>query len=198
MTHDPFQTYAMLGAYSGVPTLQPFTGQQNYGPYAGGLNPLAQFNPLAQQLQLASILAAQTNPQWQGISPFHTGNIGGFQGGIPYGGFQLHPLAALQNPLLATLQNPLIAASLQNPLNAGLQNPVLQHLLAQTMHQSPYQQSGFGATPFGQTGSPFGQTGYPLAPQSWIGQGQTGQINPLYQQLAARAMTQGINPWAGY
>jgi hypothetical protein len=70
---------------------------------------------------------------------------------------------------------------------------MLHPLVAQAIAaQQQYQQPGLG-------GTPFGQTGYPLAPQSWIGQGQqTGQIHPLYQQLAARAFTPGINPWAGY
>ena len=206
MTHDPLQTYAMLGAYSGVPTLQPFTGQQHYGQY-GILNPLA-------QQQLLTLLG-QTNPQLQGISPFHLGggaglfqgaqhNPFGFQqqnpfGGIqqfqqhnPFGGIQQNPLAALQNPWLA-LQNPLLAATLQNPLLAAtLQNPMPHPLLTQGIGQSPYQQQGIGGG--------YGQAGYPLAPQSWIGQGaQTGQINPLlYQQLAARAFTPGIHPWTGF
>jgi len=188
MTHDPFQTYAMLGGYSGVPTLQPFT-QQTYGQFPVGLNPFAQQQPYAQQQP--------------GISPFQGGQqnpFAGFQQANPYLGFQQHPLAALQNPLLAAIQNPLIAAALQNPMlqNPMLQNPMLHPLLAQTIaaQQQQYPQTGLG-------GSPFGQTGYPLAPQSWIGQGQgqgaqTGQIHPLYQQLAARAFTPGINPWAGY
>jgi len=170
MTHDPFQAYTnwgtMLGPYSGVPTLQPFT-QQNYGQYPFGLNPLAQL---------------------QGISPFHQG--------------QPNPFTLQQ---IAALQNPLLAAILQNPLQNPVLNPVLNPLLAQPFggpspYQPQYQQAGFGPTPFGQTGTPYGQAGYPLAPQSWIGQGaQTGQIHPLYQQMAAaRAFTPGIHPWAGY
>lgn len=207
MTHDPFQSYAMFGAYPGVPTpLLPFTGQPNWAQYPAGLNPLA----AQQQLQLASILAAQTNPQLQGVSPFNIPvTAGPFQGGLqnPFGGFQQHPLAALQNPLL---QNPMLAA-LQNPLLAATQqNPMIHPQVAQAIgaqlgwyHQLPYQQGGLGVTPFGQTGSPYGQSGYPLAPQTWVGQtgqtGQTGQIHPLYQQLLARALTTpGINPWAGY
>jgi hypothetical protein len=208
MTHDPFQSYAMLGAYSGVPTpLLPFTGQPNWAQYPAGINPLAQQQQLQQLQQLSSILAAQTNPQFQGVSPFNTPVTGGpFQGGQqnPFGGFQQqNPLAALQNPL----QNPIFAA-LQNPMiAASLQNPTIHPLVAQAIgaqlgwqHQSPYQQGGFGVTPFGQTGSPYGQTGYPLAPQTWVGQtGHTGQIHPLYQQLLARALTTpGINPWAGF
>ena len=202
MTHDPFQTYAMLGAYSGVPTLQPFT-QQNYGQYPAGLNPLAQQNPLA------SILAAQNNPQLQGIGSFHQGgNPGAFQGQPnPFTAFQQNPYQqnpyqqnpyqqnpyqqnpfAMQNPYLAALQNPWIAASLQNPM--------LNPLLTQTLGlPSPYQQGFYGA-------GGFGQTGYPLAPQSWIGQGaQTGQIHPLQHSLqhqAAHGFTPGINPWTGY
>jgi len=173
MTHDPFQTYAMLGAYTGVPTLQPFT-QPYYGQYPGVLNPLAQ-HPLQ---QLSSILAGQTNPL-QGLTQHNP--FGGFQQHNPFGGFGQNPLAAWQNPWIA-LQNPLLAATLHNPM--------LHPLLTQTIGQNPYQQGGYG----GAIG-----TGYPLAPQSWIGPGvQTGQIHPLYQQLAARAFTPGINPWTGF
>jgi hypothetical protein len=194
MTHDPFQSYAMLGAYPGVPTFLPFSGQ-NYGPFAGGLNPQAAYQQL-QQLQLASLLAGQVNPQWQG------GQLQGQHN--PFGGFQQNPLAGLQQPFGGILQNPLAGlqqpfggiqqnplAALQNPLIAAtLQNPLLNPLVAQTLG-AHLQQGGIGT-------SPFGQTGYPLAPQSWIGQaGQTGQIHPLYQQLLAQRGLTGINPW-GY
>jgi hypothetical protein len=189
MTHDPLQTLAMLGAYSGVPTLQPFTGQQNYGQLTG-LNPFA-----AQQQQL---------------SPFNTPNLpinpGSFQGGLqspfgqnPFGGFQQNPLAVLQNPLIAALQNPMIHPLVAQAIGAQL------GLQQQLQQQLPYQAGGYGISPFQQTGFqqpglPYGQTGYPLAPQSWVGQtGHAGQIHPLYQQLAARAFaTPGINPWVGY
>jgi len=194
MTHDPFQTYAMLGAYSGIPAFQPFT-QLNYGQYPGGLHPL-----LHQQL-LSSLLGGQINPQLQGISPFQTGQHSLF-GGFPQHayGFQQHPLAALLNPQFA-LQNPVLQSQLlQNPwIGATLHNPMLNPLIAQTIGmQSPYQLSPYQQqqSPYQQgfPGSALGQTGYPLAPQSWIGQ---GQLNPLYQQLA-RAWMGGINPGAGY
>lgn len=187
MTHDPFQNYSMLGAYSAVPNqLLPFTGQPNYGQYPVGLNPLA-----AQQQQQ--------------LSPFNIpGHLQGLQQN-PFGGFQQqNPWAALQNPLIAAiLQNPMIHPLVAQAIGAQ----AIQAQLGLQQQQSPYQQQGgFGTTPFGQTGtpygqtgSPFGQSGYPLAPQSWVGQtGQLGQIHPLYQQLAARAFTPGINPWAGY
>jgi hypothetical protein len=203
MTHDLYQAYAMLGAYPAVPALQPFSGPQNYGQYGG-------INPLAQQLMLSSILAGQTNPQLQGVNPFQGGiqnnPFGGFQQNNPLGGFQQNPLAGLyqnalgiqQNPFAGLHQNPLGIQQnpwipVQNPLIAAtLHNPMLHPLLAQTIGgQLPYQQ--------GYAGTPFGQTGYPLAPQSWIGQGvQQPQIHPLYQQLAARALTQGIHPLAAY
>ena len=204
MTHDLYQAYAMLGAYPGVPALQPFTGPQNYGQYGG-------INPLAQQLMLSSILAGQANPQLQGINPFQGGGqnnpFGGFPQTSPLGGFQQNPYAGLQQNALGIQQNP-FAGLYQNPLSiqqnpwmqvqnpliaAALQNPMLHPLLTQAIGaQLPYQQAGYA-------GTPFGHTGYPLAPQSWIGQGvQQPQIHPLYQQLAARALTQGIHPLAAY
>ena len=171
MTHDPFQTYAMLGAYSGVPTLQPFT-QQNYGQFPGAYNPFA----IQQQLQhLSAILAAQTNPQWQGLGAFPGQHN-------PFGGMQQTPFAGLQqNPFTALQQNPLIAATLQNPLL----NPLVAQIFGQ--HLQP---GNIG-------GTPYGQSGYPLAPQSWIGQGGLGQIQPLYQQLLAQRGLTGGSPW-GY
>lgn len=209
MTHDPLQTYAMFGAYPGVPTFQPFT-QQNYGQLPIGINPLA----IQQLQQLSSLLAAQTNPQWQGAGSFQgQQNPFGGQQQNPFGGQQQNPFAALQqNPFAALQQNPYggqqqnpfggqqnpfgglqqnpFAALQQNPLLAAtLQNPMLHPLVAQTLGQ--HLQPGFGG------GTPYGQTGYPLAPQSWIGQGGIGQILPLYQQLLAQRGVTGINPW-GY
>ena len=225
MLHDPLQTYAMLGAYSGGPNqLLSWMGQPNYGQYPTGLNPLA----AQQQLQLASILAAQ-NPQL-GLSllqnPIHAG-LGGLQnpfGGIqqnpfsggqqnPFGGIQQNPFGGgqqnqyggiqqnpfgggQQNPFGGIQQNPL--SVLQNPLIAALQNP----LLAATLQNPAVLQQLTQQPPYqqGGFGTPFGQTGYPLAPQSWIGQtGIPGQIHPLYQHLAARAFsTPGLHPWAGF
>jgi hypothetical protein len=187
--YDPFQTYATLGSFYGIPTpigvphpaLQGAMHTPTPNPQAGflGLSPLGQpgFGQYAgqpligspqlqqlQQLQLASTLAAQAAiPQLLGLSPL-----------------------AIQNQLLAAqLYNPLISAGL-NPAALG---------------------SNVGQ-PFGQPFSPYpqiGQMGYPLAPQSWIGQsghfgGQVfGGAHPLLSQWSQRPFqsSQGLSPW-GY
>jgi len=211
MTQDLFQNYPTFGAYTGLnnPFSSPYNTMQ-----LSAMNPAAAFNPLAaqqagaqgiyggginpQQLQLAATLAAQ--------SAFANG---GQQN--PYAGvFQNQ--AALQNQIAsAILQNLLAAAVNQNPWQQQqqqnlLQNPVLAQLagLGQqtyTPFQNPFQahhhqQIGQGIPGFGQQLSPFGQLNSPLAPQSWVGQGQYGQVNPILAQLAARAF-QGGSPWGG-
>ena len=195
MMHDPFQTYATLGAYSGVTNpLQQLTGgispfgqqQQGIGGY-GGIHP--------QQLQLATMLAHASNPQLLGLT----------------GGIQ-NPLASLvqQNPVVQALQHQLVQQSLQNQLvQQALQNPMLNPFVSQ-YYQSQYPQSGLGGqSPFGQIGSPFGQTGSPfgqLAPQSWIGQQGFGggspfvYGHPLMSQWGGGRGIQGYGttPWAGF
>jgi|SRR5579871_1126092 len=189
MTHDPFQTYSMLGAYPTTaapglnPGLNPITagispfGQQGGIGYGGMIPQQLQQQQLQQQLvqqqlqqlQLAAILAQATNPQ-----------------GFGAGGWQ-NPLTAI-----SLLQNPL--------MSQGLHNPLLNPILAQH-YQQQYPQIGFGGgSPFGQTGSPFGQTGYPLAPQSWIGQqGGFGGGYPMLSHLAGRGVQgHGLSPWSGF
>jgi hypothetical protein len=207
MTHDPFQTYPMLGAYSGAATPfgLPFGAPQSpQFNYAAAINPLAA--PLGmsahvptagisqlgqtgypgmhnyggihpQQLQIASALAQQAV---QALIPQLLGlspATANWQNQQPWG--------VPQNPL----QNPLVAASLQNPL-----------ILAALQNQQP------GPQPYGQIPSPYGQAGSP-APQSWVGQGNPyggnqpfGQVHPLLsQQLAGRVFpSPGISPWTGF
>jgi hypothetical protein len=223
MMHDPFQTYATLGAYSGVTNplsllaggISPFGQQQQFGqqqPFGqqqgisgyGGINP--------QQLHLATVLAHAANPQQLGIS-------GGWQNPMAAIGQQNPIVQAMQQQLVQqtlqnqlfqqALQNPLIAQVLQNPLVAQtLQNPLLNPIVSQ-YYQSQYPQIGIGGqqSPFGQIGSPFGQTGSPfgqLAPQSWVGQQGLGGGSPfghplLSQWGGGRGMQgHGLNPWAGF
>jgi hypothetical protein len=203
MMHDPFQNYATLGAYSGIPSplgggISPFgqpQGLQGIG--YGGVNP--------HQLQLAALLAAQQGtPQSGGLNA-------GWQNPLASIGLQ-NPVVmqALQNPLvLQALQNPFVLQALQNPLvHQGLQNPLLNPIVAQ-YYQSQYPQMGTGGQqPFGQSGSPFGQTGSPfgqLAPQSWIGQqgfgggSPFGYSHPLLSQWGGRGIQgHGMSPWSGY
>ncbi|HEY1242084.1 MAG TPA: hypothetical protein VGF16_16085 [Bryobacteraceae bacterium] len=212
MMHDPFQTYATLGAYSGVTNplqlltggISPFAQQQGIGGY-GGIHP--------QQLQLATMLAHATNPQILGLT-------GGLQNPIGSIGQQNPAVQALQHQLVQqslqnqlvqqALQNPLISQVLQNPLvSQSLQNPLLNPIVSQ-YYQSQYPQIGIGGqSPFGQTGSPFGQTGSPfgqLAPQSWIGQqgfgggSPFGYGHPLLSQWGGGRGIQGhgITPWSGF
>ena len=218
MMHDPFQTYATLGAYSGVTNpLQQLTGgispfgQQGIGDY-GGIHP--------QQLQLATLLAHATNPQL-------LGQTGGWQNPMTSIGQQNPLVQALQHQLIQqslqnqlmqqALQNPLVSQVLQNPLlSQSLQNPLLNPMVSQ-YYQSQYPQIGIGGqspfgqsgSPFGQSGSAFGQSGSPfgqLAPQSWIGQqgfgsgSPFGYGHPLLSQWGGGRGIQGhgITPWAGF
>jgi len=181
MMHDPFQTYATLGSYYGLPY---------GGPQVSGINPM---NP------------SSINPfggiQQAGQSPF-----GQPPGQSPLGPqqFQLaqalafHP--AIQQALASLLNNQLLAGGLHQGAY-GQQFGVQQ--------QSPWGLQSQMGSPFGQIGSPFGHLS-PLAPQSWIGQsgpfaggayagGQgIGAIYPLQALLSARQFQpQGFTPW-GY
>ena len=220
MTHDPFQTLSMLGAYSGAAT--PFGT-----PYAGAqipsINPAA-IHPLAATLGISSPFAGA------GVSQF---GQWGYPGAQPYGGInpqQLQQQQQLAQALLAQTLNPQLQgqspANWQNPQqgiqhNPLLQNPVLQNpYVAAAVMQNPLVQAVLQnpqlaqhlalqqiQSQFAQTGSPYGQIGGGLAPQSWVGQGASyaggqpfGQVHPLIaQQLAARALhATGISPWAGF
>ncbi len=102
MTHELFQNYPALGAFSGMTT--PF-GLTNPALQAFGINPTLGLNP--------QIPGGLQNPLQTSI----------FQNPLVAASLQ-NPLiaACLQNPALAAaLQNPLLAASLQDPLPYGQQ-----------------------------------------------------------------------------
>jgi hypothetical protein len=186
MTHDPYQTYQSLGAYSGL--TNPFTS-----PYAA-----MQTNPLVGNIGMpwAGALAAQSALQ------------------NPFVAALLHqPTLGLQNVLQNPLQNQLLNSVVaQNPVLAQIAAQAYQQALQQQAYQqqpyqqqpfqhNPYQQIGHIGQPFAQQGLPFSQFNNPfvqsIAPQSWVGQGQgQGQINPLVLQSIARTLQpQGISPW---
>jgi hypothetical protein len=185
MSHDPYQTQATLGMFSGLtnPFSSPYGVMQT-----SGINPVLAVNPLAanagaawgqtvfagqqpgvqgyaggispQQLQLASILASQA-AQMSGLSPF--GNA--WQNPFINAGLQHNPLAqaALQSQVAqVALQNPMIAAALQNQLAAIAQQNQLAAIAQQNPYANPYQQGNpyQQANPFqqyGQFASAFGQ-----------------------------------------
>jgi hypothetical protein len=208
MTHDPFQTYATLGSYYGMPTpiglqypqtsainpaatLNPLLGQS---PFQGGVPQLAQtpygLNPVQQglinpqQLQLASLLASQL-----GISPVLVASVlsnpliaASLHSQVPQFGFQqpsVYPQAGQYPPQLGQYP-PQIG---QYPPQIGQYPPQIGQYPSQIGQYPP--QIGQMGSPFGQIPSPFSQIGYPLAPQSWIGQGVPfGQVHPFQQQLS--------------
>jgi hypothetical protein len=166
MTHDPYQTLAMSGAFPGVtsqfglpyPTLQnPYAQQGLFGQQLGqpfgqqgysGIPGIGAIHP--HQLQLASLL--------------------GGQGGFSY----------LQNPWLTSiLQNPQLAQQspyqqFGQPGQFGQQNP-------QLAQQSPYQQ-------FGQQGQ-YGQQ-FPQNPLLQAILAQQQMQNPLLQSILAQQQQQ--------
>ena len=175
MTHDPFQNYQALGAYTGVPypAIQPFV------------------NPLANAVQPPSnpgIGVYGIYPQpFQGVG-LQGGGIVGQQG---FG----QPFQTL-NPLVAGLQNPL----LQNPLlqHQLAQGPWQNPLLALTLqNQLPNPMIGYHTWPQQQQ-----QFTYPLAPQSLIGASGLGlpfgQIHPLAHAALRQATGYGYPAVPGY
>jgi len=196
--HDPFQTYATLGSYYGLP----YGGQQ-----VSGINPMnpSQINPLINPL--AGI-------QQAGQSPF--GQVPVQSPLVPQQLQLAQALAyqsAIQQALASLLNNQLISGGLhQGGLGAyGQQFGLQQQPQFGLQQQSPFglqQQSPWGLQgqinpQFGQIGSPFGYVGS-LAPQSWIGQGGPfaggqgfGAVNPLQALLARQFQPQGFTPW-GY
>ncbi len=183
MTHDPFQNYATLGSYYGMPAP---IGLQYPSLQTSAINPAAALNPL---LGLSPVVQAGGIPQ-VGQSPYGP-NPG--QGLLNPQQLQLVSLLASQNPLLAAslLSNPLIAASLHSQALGSYGVPQFG-----LQPQSLYPQIG-QYPQVGQVGSPFGQIGYPLAPQSWIGQGFS-PVHALQSQLIPRPFqAQGLSPW-GY
>ena len=181
MTHDPFQNYATLGSYYGMPAP---IGLQYPSLQTSAINPATAINPLLGLSPMAQGGFPQVGPSPYGPNPGHPSLANQQQ-------LQLASLLAsqvgFQNPVLAAslLSNPLIAASLHAQAlgsygvpQFGLQQPSL------------YPQ-------IGPMGSPFGQIGYPLAPQSWIGQG-FGPVHALQSQLIPRPFqAPGLSPW-GY
>jgi hypothetical protein len=187
MTHDPYQTHAMFGAYSGLtnPFSSPYAAMQT-----SAMNP-ATSNPLAgnagswgvpqgygiptyggispQQLQLASALASQA-AQMFGLSPLSGGwqqNAGWQQN--PYLAAGLQGQGLQQGLQQGPQQNPQQFNPLLNPVLAGQQiglNPLLAG--QQQIGLNPYnpqQQIGhlgsvFGqqqVSPYAQYNNPFGQ-----------------------------------------
>lgn len=205
MTYDPFQTYATLGAYSGIgnPFQTPFNAIQT-----SSINPVTPWNPLGAYQFQPGYNAMPFNPQtqyWQ--NPL-------LPAGLQHGGSHHHLLQQLAAHQLA---QQMIAQQLAAQQIAAQQSILGQPFGGQQFGSqplNPYQQTGFypqvgqigfagyGMSPFGQPGSPFNQIGSPLPPQSWVGQaGQLGaaQTNPvLLAQLTARALqAQGIAPGVG-
>jgi hypothetical protein len=194
--HDPFQNYASLGSYYGMPTPIGL-------PYLAALQASTMGLPSIPQMGGIPQTGQQGYAQqpWQQQQPYGQQQLYGQQ---PFGqnpgpglvGPHLHLASALSS---LGLQHPLLASLLSNPLiAAGLYPSAL----------GSYTGPQFGLQPnsqMGQIGSQFGQAPYPLAPQSWVGQGGLfgggqgfGAIHPLLSQLAARSFqTQGFSPW-GY
>src|SRR3954452_10728219 len=115
-THDPFQNFQTLGAYSG--------GATQFGLPISAIQPSV--NPFAfagQQL---------TNPLMgaYGQQPLQGLGIGGQQNPLQ----QLQQLQGLQNPLQQLLQNPLQQLQQQNPFQQFQHNPWQQ------LQQNPLQQ----------------------------------------------------------
>jgi len=202
--HDPFQNYASLGSYYGIPTPGlPYLAALQ----ASGINPATTLNPLAATLGLPSIPQMGGIPQpGYGQQPWQQQPYGQQQlyGQQPFGqnlgqgfiGPQLQLASALSS---LGLQHPLLASLLSNPLiAAGLHQSALGSYIGPQLGLQPNSQMG-------QIGSQFGQAPPPLAPQSWVGQGGMfgggqgfGAIHPLLSQLAARPFqAQGFSPW-GY
>ena len=172
-THDPFQSYQMLGQYS--PSQLPF------GQPLAGLYPT--LNPIAGAYQTPNPIFGLSNPAIGGgygnyMNPLQQGL--GAQGGYPGPQAGLNPLLGLHNPFIQSpiaqlaWQNPWLAASLQNQFN------------------SPFAQLGGG-----QQQSPFH---YPLAPQTMTGGGigqPYGQLNPFAQTALRQQTGYGFSPLGG-
>jgi len=189
MTHDPYQTYQTVGAYSGLmnPFSSPFGGMQQtsannplaaaFGASPGvpatfgqpfapqgyqGFSGIPNYGGISpQQLQLASALASQY-AQINAQSPFNNPWQNAFSGG-----FQ-HPFAnaGLQNPILqnpilqnALLQNPWQVAAQQNPQMNPQLNPIFNPVLAHLAATLGPQFGQQSYSPYAQQ-QPYQQTGY--------------------------------------
>jgi len=198
--HDPFQNYASLGSYYGIPTPGlPYLAALQ----ASGINPATALNPLAATMGLPLIAQMggipQTGQQGYGQQPWQQ-PFGQQQpyGQQPYGQQQLYgqqpfgqnPGQGFINPQLQLASA--LAAQAQAAIpqllglsSLGFQHPLLASLLSNPLIAAGLHPSALGSyigpqlglqpySPYsqiGQIGSPFGQAPYPLAPQSWIGQG---------------------------
>jgi hypothetical protein len=204
MTYDPFQTYATLGASSGIGN--PFQTQIN--PLQGlGTNPSAVWNPLT-AYQQSGYIGSPFNPQtalWQNPAIFT-----GLQHGAHHQVLQQLAQQVAAQHMVQQIVAQQLAQQLAQQIASQQLNPFGQSYGFQSSLGNPqsslYPQigqigfSGHGINPFG---SPFNQTGVPLAPQSWVGQaGQfgVGQASPvLLAQLTARALqAQGMPPGVGF
>lgn len=196
--HDPFQSHAMPGAYSGA--INPF-GLPQQAAQISTMNPYA-VNPFAQQ-GFAAInpqTALLANPLLAGVQQ------NPLQSAVAQTALLLSALQNQQNQIVAALQNPYLnpiaAQSYGGQPQAYGQQPFGNPLLQQGLGQQGFGQQGFGQQGFAHQG--FGQGGYPLAPQTWIGQagqpgGQYGQVHPILAQLAARQFqAPGMNPWGAF
>lgn len=189
--HDPFQTYATLGAYSGIgnPFQTPFTSMQG-----SAFNPTAAWNPLTGYQQQLGYGGSQFNPHTAYLqNPLL---LAGLQHNIGY-----NPI--LQQLAAQHLAQQIIAQQVAAQQLAAQQLASQHGGLFPQVGQIGFGGQGQGMSPYGQFGSPFGQIGTQLAPQSWVGQaGQlgVGQTNPvLLAQLTARALqAQGITPGIGF
>ena len=230
MTHDPMQSYATSG-YPGVtPFGLPYGALQTPGIQYGFANPFAQtmgispaYSGYGMHPTQLGITGGQT--PWQ--NPLLTAAA---QHPLLYAALQNQILQnpLLQNPVLQhqLLQNPLLQNPFVNPIQAQLQAHAQQLALQAYAAQlggvspfggqgSPYGQIGsqFGqGSPYGQIGSQFGQQPWtqaisPLAPQTWVGQGQSGGFgygqgqpiqHPLAQLVGRGFQTPGISPWVGF
>src|SRR5437899_1249336 len=134
MMHDPFQNYATLGSYHGIPAP---LGLQ-YPSLQASINPAAAVNPLLGLSPMAQGGIPQVGQSPYGLNPGFPGLAANPQQ------LQLASLLAsqlgFQNPVLAAslLSNPLIAASLHSQAlgsygvpQFGLQQPSLYPQIGQ-------------------------------------------------------------------
>src|SRR6185369_13409908 len=133
--HDPFQNYASMGSYYGMPTPGlPYLAALQ----ASGINPATVLNPLAATMGLPSIPQMggipQTGPQGYGQQPWQQ---------QPYGQQQLYGQQPFgQNPGQSFIGPHLQLASALSSL--GLQHPLLASLLSNPLIAAGLHQSALG------------------------------------------------------
>ena len=195
--HDPFQTYATLGSYYGMPTPigLPYAALQ-----ASGINPATALNPLAATMGLPSIaqmggMGQQGYGQQPWQQPFGQQSFGQQPyGQQPYGQQQLYGQQPFgQNPgqgligpqlqLAAALASQAQQAAIPQLLglqSLGFQNPLLASLISNPLIAAGLHPSALGSYIGPQLGfhqhSPFSQL-------AQLGQlGQLGQIGSPFGQ----------------